>query len=122
MRIHFSIRLMKISFFLILFLLTATLVFAQKPAKTATSSIVTSANCGECKTRMEAALNGTKGVKSADLNLETHAVTVTYKPKKIDLDGVRQKISMTGYDADDVKANQEAHDNLPQCCRKGGHD
>jgi mercuric ion binding protein len=113
---------MKTSIFFVFIFLSATLSFAQKPAKSATVSIATSANCGDCKARIETALNATKGVKSADLNLETHAVTVTYKPKKIDEAGLRQKISSIGYDADDVKANQEAHDNLPQCCRKGGHD
>ena len=113
---------MKTSILFVLLFLGATLAFAQKPAKLATVSIATSANCGECKTRIETALKATKGVKSADLSLGTFAVTIIYKPKKIDEAGLRQKISSIGYDADDVKANQEAHDNLPQCCRKGGHD
>ncbi len=98
---------------------------AQKPAKqpkTATVVIHTSANCGQCKTTIETALDKVKGIKKSTLDVATHEATVVYAPKKIDENAIRKAITMAGYDADDLKANQEAHDNLPACCRKGGHD
>ena len=43
----------------------------QKSPKTQTISIQTSAECGDCKYRIEEKLNYTKGVLFAELDLET---------------------------------------------------
>jgi periplasmic mercuric ion binding protein len=110
---------------LTLLLLTVGAVQAQKPAKapkTATVVVHTSANCSQCKTTIETALGKVKGIKKSTLDIATHDATVVYAPKKLDAAAIRKAITMAGYDADDLKANQEAHDNLPACCRKGGHD
>jgi periplasmic mercuric ion binding protein len=95
--------------------------FAQKPPKVAKATIHTTAICDDCKGRIEGALNRTKGVKTASLDLASNEVTVTFSPKKMDEEGLRKAIAAVGYDADAVKANQEAYDNLPLCCRKKGH-
>ena len=91
-------------------------------SKYAMVTIHTSAQCDQCKTTIETALHKVKGIKNAILILYSHNAMVTYNPKKIDPDAIRKAITMAGYDADDLKANQEAHDNLPACCRKGGHN
>ncbi len=112
-------------YFLMLMLFAMSFAQAQKPAKmpkTATVVIHTSANCDECKTRIETALSKVKGIKSSSLDLASHDATVLYVPKKIDAAAIRKAITSVGYDADDLLANQEAHDNLPACCRKGGHE
>lgn len=83
-------------------------------------TIQTSAECQACKERIEEALIYTKGVKYAELDLHTMVITVGYSPKKITLDEIKQKISNTGYDADDVKANPESFNQLPACCKPGG--
>jgi hypothetical protein len=54
--------------------------------------------------------------------MNTKKVDVTFATKKVDAAAIRQAISKAGYDADDVKADQEAYDSLRKCCRKGGHD
>lgn len=113
---------MKKLFFLLIFGFMATTLFAQKASKIATVAIQTSANCGECKSRIEGGLQSVKGVKSSSLDLDTKVLTVNYRTKKTNVEAIRTAISMIGYDADEVVANQEAHDNLPKCCRKGGHD
>jgi periplasmic mercuric ion binding protein len=95
---------------------------APKSPKTATVAILTSANCAQCKTTIETALAKVKGIKQSTLDVTTHVATVVYSPKKLDAAAIRKAISMAGYDADELKADQEAHDNLPACCRKGGHD
>ena len=83
--------------------------------------IITSAQCDECKERIEATLNKLDGIKSIDLNLDNKKLTVVFDPAKVTLDQIRTAVSNTGYDADDVKANDEAYNNLPKCCQKGGH-
>ncbi len=93
---------------------------AQKAKKTKTVIIKTSTECGMCKTRIEKAMAYEKGIVSSNLNIDKAELTVTYKPHKTDPDKIRLAISSIGYDADNLKANQKAHDDLPDCCQKDG--
>ncbi|MCS6821693.1 MAG: cation transporter [Microscillaceae bacterium] len=81
-------------------------------------SIKTSAQCEMCKNRIEKALKSTKGIKKANLDLNTKAVNVTFNSNQIDAEAIRKVISNTGYDADDIPADQKAYDALPSCCKK----
>lgn len=104
---------------MLFFLVNST--FAQKTSKTETIQIQTSAQCGECKERIEGKLNYTKGVKFAELDLETKKVTVKFKPDAISRKEILETIAAIGYDADEVKAKKEDIDKLPKCCQPGGH-
>ena len=53
---------------------------AKKP-KSAEIKIKTSAQCGQCKMRIEKALVWERAIRSADLEVMTQTVTVKYKPK-----------------------------------------
>ena len=97
---------------------TTNNLFAQK--QTETIIIKTSTECGMCKARLEKAMAYEKGIKSSSLDVEKAELTVIYKPTKTSPEKIRKAISEVGYDADDIKANQKAHDNLPACCQKGG--
>jgi mercuric ion binding protein len=95
-------------------------VMAQKAKKTATIVVKTSTQCGMCKERVEKAMAYEKGVTSSSLDVKKAAFSITYKPTKTSPEKIREAISKLGYDADDVKANQKAYENLPACCQKGG--
>ena len=95
-------------------------LFSQK-VKKQTVIIQTSAQCGDCKERIEGALNYTKGVKFADLDLESKKVTVKFLTKKTSLEKIKAIIAKIGYDADDVKADISAVQKLPKCCQPNGH-
>lgn len=82
--------------------------------------IKTSAQCDECKMRIEKILVWEPSIKSANLNVETQIVTVIYKPKKVTPDEIRKLITDVGYDADDKSADPDAYDILPGCCKKDG--
>jgi copper chaperone CopZ len=84
--------------------------------------IKTSAQCEQCKERIEKALNKSKGILKAELDLETKEAIVLFDSEQTDAQKIRQIISKTGYDADDVPANKKAYNKLPQCCKKDGHD
>lgn len=105
---------------LILAICLSQVVFSQQ-AKKQTIIIQTSAQCGQCKERIEGALNYTKGVKFAELDLETKKVSVQYKTKKISAQQLKDIIATIGYDADETKANAEAVKRLPKCCQPNGH-
>jgi mercuric ion binding protein len=110
--------LKKISAALILFISVFSLSVS---AQTAEVKIKTSAQCDECKERIEKALAFEKGIKSATVNIENQIVTVVYYDKRTTAENVRQAIANIGYDADDVPAKKETYDKLPKCCKKGGH-
>ena len=101
-----------------LFLLSTQLLFSQKPI---TVQIKTSAQCGDCKERIEGKLNQTKGVIYAELNLETKVVEIKFKESKTNKETLKGVIVSIGYDADDQKANLEAQKALPLCCQPNGH-
>jgi copper chaperone CopZ len=85
-------------------------------------AIKTSSQCGSCETIMQEALSTLEGVERASLDIETQVLSVIYLPSTIEVSSIQKAISEAGYDADDLKANPDVHNNLPGCCQQdGGH-
>lgn len=84
--------------------------------------IKTSAICGMCKARIERNLSFEKGVKEANLDVKSKVVTIKYNPHKTDVTKLKANISKTGYDAEEVPADEAGYAKLPSCCKKGGMD
>ena len=91
--------------------------FAQK-GKTAEVSFASSVKCGMCKKTIESNLGKEAGVKEVNVDLKDKTVNVVYNPKKLSKEKLQEKITLIGYDADEMVADQAAHDALPACCRK----
>ena len=106
---------------IVFILLFAGLYVKDVSAQDQTIKIKTSAVCGECKTTIEKALNFSKGVKKASLDVDSKMVTVVYKTEKTNPDKIRLVISNAGYDADSIPANPKAYSRLKDCCKKDGH-
>lgn len=102
---------------LLMAILLAAGIFAMD-GKFDTIKIKTSSQCDMCKERIEEALAFEKGVKTAELDVETKIVTVTYKKNKTTPEKIRKAISKVGYDADDVAADPKAYAKLDACCKK----
>lgn len=96
-----------------------TALTQERSSRIDTVAIQTSAICGMCKERIEGDLAFERGVRKVELDDETKIVTIEYRTRRTDADKLRKAISKLGYDADDVAADQEAHDRLPDCCQKG---
>lgn len=107
---------MKSLFLSIIFSFVAIIAFGQNGVEEV--KFKTSAKCGMCKSRIERDLGLTKGVESAKLNLEDKVVTVRYKTKKTTAKEIQTAITMIGYDANKMVADQKSHDRLPGCCQK----
>ena len=84
---------------------------------TETLVLKTSAVCGGCKTRIEAAVNELPGIKTATVDLTNGSLTVAYKDKKVSADDIKNAVSMAGYSANEVAANPESYEALPACCK-----
>ena len=102
----------------LLFLLPSVLMAQKATKKTEVVYIQTSAICGECKVRIETAVNGLKGVKKSELNLADSKLMVEYSPTKVTVEKIKGTVVATGYDADDMTADAAAYQALPMCCKK----
>ena len=90
----------------------------EQSSKYDTVQIQTSAVCGMCKERIEHDMSFEKGVKSVELDSETKILTVVYKKSKTTVKDLKVALTKIGYDADEMVADQKAHDRLPACCQK----
>lgn len=104
---------------LALMLASPSRVMAQKSSKMDTVKIMTSAECDMCKTKIEKEVGLSKGVKKVTLDVPSKVLTVIYNPAKTDRGKLRTVVSNSGYDADEVKANNRAQRKLPDCCQPG---
>ena len=71
-------------------LFLAVTVFAA--GGTETLVLKTSAVCGGCKTRIEAAVNELPGIKTATVDLTNGSLTVAYKDKKVSADDIKNAV------------------------------
>lgn len=104
---------------LIVFVFSFTIVSLAQESKVEII-IKTSAQCGDCKERIEEKLNYTKGVLFAELDVESKNLTIKYKSDKITIDEIKMILNDLGYDADDWKAKKVNVESLPKCCQPGG--
>ena len=70
--------------------------------------IKTSAVCGMCKNTIEHDLAFEKGIKTAQLDVDTKILTVEYNPKKTDVDKIRTRVTKIGYNADSKKRDPKS--------------
>lgn len=71
--------------------------------------------CEQCKHRIEAALR-IKGIGSANWNIDTKELTVSYDSIRITLDKIHSKIAAAGHDTYLRKAPDAVYNALPKCC------
>ncbi len=90
-----------------------------KAKKVETVEIQTSAVCDMCKELIiDKNLVFEKGLKYAEMDVETGVLTVKYRNDRTSAAHIRNLISDLGYSADSVKADPVAYDNLHFCCKK----
>jgi glutaredoxin len=106
----------------ILAVVLSTSTMAQNKTKTKkveTIEIQTSAVCDMCKELIiDKNLVFEKGLKYAEMDVETGVLTVRYRNDRTSASHIRNLISDLGYSADSVKADPIAYDNLHFCCKK----
>ena len=74
-------------------------------------------NCGMCKTRIEKAAKSVEGVSAADWDKETKMVEVTFDESETNVHKVHMAIAEAGHATEMHKADDEAYENLPACCK-----
>lgn len=86
------------------------------------AEITTTAECDKCKKRLEEAVNRLDGILYSSLDVETRVFSVEFDPEVISIDKIKNVISKTGYDADEMPREESAYRRLPKCCQVGGMD
>lgn len=94
--------------------LSISTLFAS--AKTKKETIRVWGNCGMCESRIEKAAK-LAGALSADWNVETHMLTISYDDTKTTLSAVESKIASVGHDTKNKTASKEAYNKLHGCCQ-----
>jgi mercuric ion binding protein len=80
--------------------------------------------CDECKARVEEYLKYEEGIMKVVVYPKSRYVNVTYLTDRTNVENIKTAIANIGYDADDVKANEDSYKSLPKTCKKpedGGH-
>lgn len=95
---------------------------AQASSKVQKMEIKTSAVCGMCEGTLEKALYKVDGVRKISLDVGSKMLSVMYNDGKTNPEAIKKAITLTGYDADDMPADEVAYENLHACCKKDAHD
>src|SRR6476620_3516719 len=98
----------------VLLLVSYLFIYAQESSSVNTSFKVAGV-CIQCKHRIEKALK-IKGVQSAQWDIPSHTLSLTYDPSLISLDQVHHKLAEAGHDTELEKAKEDAYNALPECC------
>ena len=95
-----------------------------KPVVTVTIKTPT-AQCEQCKIRIENYLKRYDGVAEINVNFRAGTTRVKYITDRINIEEIKTAIANVGYDADDIPATEDAYKRLPWTCKKfedgGGH-
>jgi len=74
-------------------------------------------SCGMCKTRIERATYRSGGVQKAEWNKKKKILTVFYNDQMTDQRKLESAIASIGYDTENLKAEDELYERLPECCQ-----
>jgi copper chaperone CopZ len=75
------------------------------------------AQCEECKKRIEEYLKYEEGVTKVVVYPKSKYTSVTFLADRTNIENIKAAIANTGYDADDVKADEDAYKKLPKTCK-----
>lgn len=114
---------MRNSILLVLFTFFSFTLSAQN-SKNEKAVIQTTIDCDHCKVcetcgqNFQENLYKIKGLKMYELDEKAMTITVFYNGKKTSLEEIKVAITKMGYDADNLKADPAAYENLDGCCKK----
>jgi len=100
---------------LIALILFVANTFAQEKNKKLTMEV--DGICEMCKTRIEKAALGVKGVKYAYWDIPSHQLSLILDERKTDAMKVKTALVAVGHDTKELKATKEAYDAVHPCCK-----
>lgn len=95
-----------------------TMSFAQKKASQKVVIQTPTVQCEMCKEKIESYLSREPGVSAVKVDYKKKTTTVTFLTDRNNIEQLKTAIANSGYDADDVTAEESAYNKLPKCCKK----
>lgn len=89
----------------------------KQPQNLKHTSFNVSGNCTMCKTAIEKAAKSVPGVHTANWNIESKELHISFNEKQTKLSEIHKAIAKAGYDTEKEKATKEAYEKLPACCK-----
>lgn len=109
---------MKKGLLLVLLVLGVSVIAVAQQKKPVTVKIQTpTAQCEECKLRIEEYLKVEEGVTKVVVYPRSRYTMVTYLTDRTNIENIKAAIANIGYDADDVTANEDSYKKLPKTCK-----
>lgn len=109
---------MKKGLLLVLLVFGVSVIAVAQQKKPVTVKIQTpTAQCEECKLRIEEYLKVEEGVTKVVVYPRSRYTMVTYLADRTNIENIKAAIANVGYDADDVTANEDAYKKLPKTCK-----
>jgi len=96
--------------------LTTLTGFSQKKG-TLEAKIQVKGICSMCENRIEETVNLSKGIKSAEWDLDTEILTVVYKEGKTNPQEIGNALAKAGHDNQYAKATTKDYEKISGCCR-----
>ena len=72
-----------------------------------------------CEERIENTTKKVEGVKEADYNVDTKMLTVSFDSTKANVINIHKAVAAVGHETKEVPMDEKAHEELPDCCKKG---
>jgi copper chaperone CopZ len=73
--------------------------------------------CKTCEKNIKTALSEKDGIIDTKIDIKNKMAEVKFDPAVTSVQTIRKVISEAGYDADGVKRNKIAYQNLDECCK-----
>ncbi len=114
-------------YFIVLLTLVLSLISCDKKGEEKSTKVKKSefwvrGNCDMCKERIEASLLTVQGVSAAVWNVDSKLLTVLYDTTATNEITLKQATAKTGHETKDVLADEKAHNELPECCKRNASE
>jgi mercuric ion binding protein len=90
-------------------------------ATTTTEVQLPTMQCGACENTISTALKGVEGVKEVKVDLKNKKAEVAFFANQVTVAKIEDAVVKSGYAANDKKADAQAYEKLPECCKVGQH-
>jgi len=90
-------------------------------ATTTTEIKLSTMQCGACENTISTALKGVEGVKEVKVDLKNKKAEVAFVANQVTVAKIEDAVVKSGYAANDKKADAQAYEKLPECCKVGKH-
>lgn len=114
-----TIKIMLVTLFVVMLCTTASAQTQGQKNSTGqtlkTETFKVWGECGMCKTRIENAVKA-EGAATASWDEKTDMLTVSFDPKKTNVDALSKKLASVGHDTEKYRASDPVYTKLPGCC------